>query len=686
MKVMRLVFFMLSLCVFSCSNFFSGGRSGHVSDISGSITFKEVRSLGYMGGSVYYNPADVSSSQLLPNATIAVRLGKAIKYTIDAQQETYTDLADSALYGYLTVESIDSDNIRFDYTLFDKDGGLVVDSTESLALGCSCDLDGDGSDDLCYRKPIIIHAGLESAIYREFVSSQENLTTSMFSIIASQYAKGLYPDNVIGINPDDKLIVIKYNTDGTTKALSYRLTIGDYVLDNRSGEYQVYTTVSSSRELSESSLETVDSFSNIDYLFTLDSFVNSTALSFYTILPSYIKSLYAVPQTDSEVVSVLNQILAKADLIPIYSQYEDVLIPSDALSELIAALPSYSSSEIAQINRLFLEHKYPNECPLVCDKSVTATDIIPLASITIGDATVPDSTVSAESKAMTAIGYNAERDAILLRYSGFKTLFDVGELKSGSTKVNINNGQLKIGVKGTFSITWSSVSSSLEGAALVYLDTDISVSGSYTTNLLDVHQSFSYPVFTYGPIALSIGGTMYGTIPLTVSFSGSQSFSNRASFIGLYGAGISASAEYGVNYKKWWFVKIPVPYFRTNGDAYLIKLSSYYIGCDNTPSTKLSASVSVSPSIGCGFTTDISKIVTGSITTGASITPSLKVSYDDSHIVGTAAVDLGANVTAGVHVGVTIPIVRKDVGKSWSWTLAKSTENLGTWELFRKAF
>lgn len=75
-----------------------------------------------MGGSILYNPKDLSNSQLLEGIYIATRLGKVTKNEVSEDDIIYTDIENEALYGYIYINNITEKSINFSYVEYSQNG------------------------------------------------------------------------------------------------------------------------------------------------------------------------------------------------------------------------------------------------------------------------------------------------------------------------------------------------------------------------------------------------------------------------------------------------------------------------------------------------------------------------------------------------------------------------------------
>lgn len=83
----------------------------------------------------------------------------------------YEDLPSLAHYGFLTINSASTNAISLSATIFSVDGTSFKTISKTINKGKTCDLDGDGYDDLKYDEPPIKRTGYENARWLTFICS-----------------------------------------------------------------------------------------------------------------------------------------------------------------------------------------------------------------------------------------------------------------------------------------------------------------------------------------------------------------------------------------------------------------------------------------------------------------------------------------------------------------------------------
>lgn len=261
---MRLVLCII-LCAFmliSCEN----RDHSHITTETTSTNETEygaIKALGYIGGAVIYNPESLETSQIYDGADIAFYLSNLEKKTaidgtvIDENGKVKTQSFDSVvldqsndIYGYLHVDRASKNALKLTINTYSKDGSKKTISSCTLEKNSSIDLNGDGKDDLRYTPLLPVRKGFEDAMRLEFISSPEELYTTMFAVMPegtlSKSAKTLEAYNnkaFYGINSNSDFIYIVSNDEfdaesKTMKSAAKELGIshGDYVIDQNTGD------------------------------------------------------------------------------------------------------------------------------------------------------------------------------------------------------------------------------------------------------------------------------------------------------------------------------------------------------------------------------------------------------------------------------------------------------------------
>jgi hypothetical protein len=672
----------------SCAFPFQSSQDAGLQDISGQLGFNEISRQGFMGGSVLYNPDEPSSGQLTVGAHVAVRLGRVEQDAINSDYSLFTDKTDMARYGYLTVSSIDKNLIAFGYTEYAADGVTKQSSTHTVRLNEATDINGDGLDDVAYVKPKHKRPGMEEAVYLTFLSSQETLNTAMFAVLSAQYSRSVYPSGIIGINPDGRFIVSKYEGATTNRAAVKGVERGDFVLDANAGTYQRLVNVSASRNaraISDSELEDVEQSGGINsYLFTEAEFTNGyNTETLFSALPEAVKTQPFLQEGDF--VQKLNMLLVDRNLIGQVSQYHEMPVSDAILAETIAQVVTLSEDEVTQVNRIFMEEMYPEFCPSFFNPTEGFIQVIPLASIIIGSDDTVDSYVADDSlanRAATASEYDTQKQSIDKNFGKFKEIFSKPISISRSTpSVTTAGSCFKIGIKGSFNNTWGNINSSIGAAIYISANVNVSSSQKFTEkDLLPLSARYSYPVFAYGPIILNVTLGFGFNLPLAITAPNNV----QVSVTGMYGVGAEVGLNYGVTTKKVWIIRIPVPYCDAYTSASKINNTAYYIGAASSTIANV-ASITLNPTIRGSIGANISGVIGADLVLENGLKNSLGVAFASPYLTGTAKISRTTKLYVEPWIGVDIPFLGR---KSWSWPINVMTPQevtLAQWQLFKKA-
>jgi hypothetical protein len=167
---------------------------------------------------------------------------------------------------------------------------------------------------------------------------------------------------IIGINPDGKFIVSKYENNSTNRAVLAGIQRGDLVFDTLEGKYQRVSTSFSNgaRAISDVELREIErSNSAVSYRFTDEEFTDGyNAQNLFSVLPASIQSIY---QEDISWVEKLNLVLENPDLIIIASRVERYHFSEADVSSGMDHITTLSTDKLIQFNRKLLQEVYP-EC------------------------------------------------------------------------------------------------------------------------------------------------------------------------------------------------------------------------------------------------------------------------------------------------------------------------------------
>ena len=688
---------LLSVLVLStlvaCSFPFSSINSSDakINDISGVLDYAKLSRQGFMGGSLFYNPEQPSTGPLAKGVNVAIRLGHVERTSIDNDSALFRDIPEKAEYGSFLITNIDKGALSCTVKLYDAFGSFIGESMYSVANGESLDINNDGYADIQYKPPVRKRLGLENAILLTFLSSQEFLNTSMFAVLPEQYSRSVYPSGVIGINPEGKFIVSKYEGQSATRSLIFGIQKGDYVVDAIEGKYQKVVSVTSSRNarsINESELvDVATSGITLSYKFTDADFADEYSMeALFSVLPSSIQNDY---QGMVLYLDKLNAVLERKDLITIVAQIQTIPIPSEDLADVVGQMDLLSIDEVIQLNRIFMDVMYPDSCPQFFDASEGMSQILPLASLLIGGDSKVDTQPELSINARAASGpeFDTQRAAMETAYGKYNTVFNKKlEIPlDGSVKIAFNNSFVKVGIRGSFSSSWGNLDSSVDGVVFLNADTNIATTIQYKKNLFALKQEVIYPVFVYGPIVFKVTASVGVNVPLTIAMPIAANFSYRAAFAGMYEAGVKVGLDYGIRWKKKWIIKIPVPYCDSNGSAWASERTIYYVGSSSSNNISFSGiTATINPNVNGVLRADISDCIYAQVVAAAGLTGKLDIVYESPTITGTATVNANAGLTADAGIGLKVPIINQWYGKKWNWKLlGPYNKELAKWQVFK---
>ena len=519
-----------------CSNIDTGSDAG-VSDIEDSMKYSSVSHMAFMGGSVLYNPKNAAMSQLAKNVCVATRLGKVTREDIDDTQTIFKDDEEAQRFGFIKINSIDSSKITFSYTEYSQDGKNASEQLFSLKRDESIDINGDGLADLKYTKPSIRREGLENSLWLTFLSSQDDLNTSMFSVIPDQYSRSVYPNGLLGINPDGRFLVNKYDVGTTNRAAIAGISYGDYVLDSETGRYQKFIGTSlyrSARAINDSELETTTSDIDVDFRFTAQDFTNAySSQKLLETLPQNVTADYEVSTDTEKNIEILNLIISDRNFAQKLYESKSIEFDEAEVATALNNISQLSDDELISFNRLLMTSLFSELCPPANSTGTDITEVLPLLYVNFSENAPQQSEAdfgSERSIINTAKNYGeyenkkeqidklfkefhlfeidnrhykfeglkkflgAEKDKENYSDSTVDMVYSYEDMKkvSGYLKINkpavIENGAtLKLGVMGHFKITFSNIEAGLYGGLYVKAESEFSTSKtllSYSKNAI----------------------------------------------------------------------------------------------------------------------------------------------------------------------------------------------------------
>ncbi|MCF0242890.1 MAG: hypothetical protein HUK25_09640 [Treponema sp.] len=379
----------------------SGASAEGFNDISSIMTRSVVETRCYVSGYALYSPNDLTSSQLLKGASIPVRVG-VVEASVEGDRTVYYDSARQAKYGYFYITDISPESITFAYFTFDQNGQSDTASSNgsyTIKRGERIDITGDGNPDVAYIRAFNRRKGSENNMWLGFISSTENKTSCMFSIMPEQYSRSVYPGGLIAITPDGHYVVNKYEVGTTNRAAVKGLTYGDYVMDSEEGTYQIYAGPTmkngAARSLEEGELQTIeiDEESSDVYLFNASNFTGE-----YNINDLFEKIGSKVAQEDykkmdlGQAVGYLNKLLGEKYFAKmIYEEHKNEDIFKEMINDsVLNAIENpdtviEASGDIIIFNRMFLSTFFSEVTPYFQATENTLCGIFPWLSASLGE-------------------------------------------------------------------------------------------------------------------------------------------------------------------------------------------------------------------------------------------------------------------------------------------------------------
>ncbi|WP_132782401.1 hypothetical protein [Treponema sp. J25] len=680
--------FLLGSCAFP---FMGDGQNIGLNPVS--TEFRSISQKGYMGGSVIYNPEDPASGHLCSGATLAIRLGKIDTKVAADGTLISEDKPTEAQYGVLIIRSISREGVSFTTRLYDAKGVELGEGSYQLAKNERVDINGDGKPDITYASPIQKRPGMENAVYLTFISDQDEEYTSMFAILPEQYSRGVYPSGIIGVNPAGKFIISKYEGTSGNRSVVLGVVNGDYVLDNTTGKYQRVCRSVVSRRTRTIDEEELESTSQEENFYFVESEFNElvTPLNLFQSLPETVQSRVQIPVSDNlSALTALNQLLKERDLVKMIA-YETGEILDVEVATFVADTSALSERELVALNRLYLAHKYPANCPQKDGGSNDITEILPLFSVSLGSS---EGAISpGTNRAATYTDYQSQKAALQAKFNSYSKVPILREtyenlLEYVTQNQNIpdylGNLGLDFGIKGSFSITFSNVNATFDCALRLLAENIFTLNKGYSVSLIggnkNIQLNFPVPV---GPVSINLILKTGIDVPLTVNSGGSFSTNMFCGYNGLYGAGFRVGADYGVNWVKWFkvfwtWVYRPEIYFSPYANGSFVNETVYYVGPQdpNLQPTSLNvtgASVSIYPSLSLGAGIGVSVLQTtleveSGLDTKATITVQDAISMRTSiDLVGKAKVVPALSIVLPFNLGrkdFSYPIVLGEYRKN----------------------
>lgn len=155
--------------------------------------------------------------------------------------------------------------------------------------------------------------------------------------------------------------------------------------------------------------------------------------------------------------------------------------------------------------------------------------------------------------------------------------------------------------------------------------------------------------------------------------------SYSAYIAGLAKAGVSVGVDYGIKWKKKWFVKLPVPYIDWTGNASASANAICYFDQNfetlDFKLSKLASQFSVAPYVKAGLSVSVAAVVHTGFGIQFGVNGYANFGYYNSYLRASYGLDDASFIYANVRLGLkdvkVLGISLEKFGRSWSWPLLK---------------
>ncbi len=676
-----------SMLLMACSFSAPATRSAKLNNIDSSLGYASISRMAFIGGSAVYNSDNAAASQLASGVKLPYRLGKVTKEVSETGIEVFSMDDSKEVYGFIEIADISKNAVTFNAFEYVSEDNLNLKGSYSLNLGDSTDIDGDGLADVKYEKPAYARKGQKGVRYLTFLSSKEDLNTSMFSVIPAQYDGNTYPSGLIAVNPDGRYVVAKYNDGTNIRSAVSGIVKGDFVFDAIEGTYaKVVSDASyrSARTIDDADLETDATYESFDYTFYNDEWTDNDTAN------ALLAAIGEEPcATSEEATAKLNSLMADKNLIEkLVSMYGFEI--DDELAEILSVKDELSDEDFIPANRLFLSLNFPEICPPVAVNSTEIQDVFPLLSLVISDEVAVEVEEDRAASGWKKVydeklkEYNTKSTAIKNEFNTYqiKTAFLHKEFTSAvKDKKSTLDGS--IGIKGTFSISFSNVQCGATAAVLLQADFEGFPESFDGNKLFDLNKNF-----TIGVVPFNVGVTGSWGIELTLNDKTCKPSELRAYYTGLHGATVSVGANWGIRMVPWkkvfkvW-IYLPNAYFEPYASAGLLNKTASLVFIETKADKEGEESVKTVVIFGKKGQVIVTPFVT--------VTPRIGISSNTVWIGIPLknAIDLGirytpASITAFAdykfNLGVSAGVNVASYSKTWNlWNKDLYKTNLGTW-------
>ena len=362
----------------------------------------------YMGGSVLYSPKDPNANQLVEGAVIGTRIGKVEKTDLGYGEYAYKNSKTDYELGFICVDSISKEEISFSYFKYPNvnSNNYVPAGKFTLSENESADLNGDGIADVKYTKPAPGRKGYKSNMWLTFICDVEaGDSAAMFSIIPMQYEGSVYPNGLLGINPEGQFVVNKYDVGTNSRSVVSNISYGDYVLDTEANTLSRYVGAqrnsrSAARAIGDAELEQVEQISASatpeEFEYKASEFTEEFNIEeLLKVMPSSIVTESFSARSIAENVAYLNRLIRESSFLSKLVEGKAGEAADEIRSELVSA-PISSELERVIFCRHALTLMYPEYCPDVNLFSQSLSNVLPWMYIDFGDV-IQNETVSEDT-------------------------------------------------------------------------------------------------------------------------------------------------------------------------------------------------------------------------------------------------------------------------------------------------
>lgn len=193
-------------------------------------------------------------------------------------------------------------------------------------------------------------------------------------------------------------------------------------------------------------------------------------------------------------------------------------------------------------------------------------------------------------------------------------------------------------------------------------------------------QSTNLANFAIGPILIGINLDLGIGLPIKTTFEMDCELSYSAHIAGLAKAGIAVGVDYGIKWKKVWFIKIPSVYIEWIGNASASAEAICFFDQDfeslDLKLSKLALQFSVEPYVKAGLSVSIAAVVHAGCGIQFGTKGYVNFGYYNPYLRGSYGLDNTSSIYANVLLGLkgvkVLGINIGKLGKEWEWVLLKN--------------